>query len=313
MEKQRIEFLDTARAICMLYIVGFWHMQEYTEYDFYTPMTYALARGILSTFVFISAYLHGQKSIHSFYDVWMLCKNRLIRIYPLFFFASTTLYLFGIIINADQYFKTLLGITLLVPPAPPTVWFINMLFIFEIIAIPVTIVNKFRWKCVVCVSIVGMIFLLKYFFDGIDDRILIYCPIYCMGLLKANGRKISEKVNFCILLMGVVVFMCLHYFSEIHLLLNILTSLACVCIVLEIGKLCKNHEQLTKILSWISYTSMCAFFFHRQIIRVFYKYIGAFPIWMALIVVLPVVIIMSYYIQKAYNSICVALHFKNNS
>ena len=29
MTKERVPFLDTARALCMLWIVGIWHMQAY--------------------------------------------------------------------------------------------------------------------------------------------------------------------------------------------------------------------------------------------------------------------------------------------
>ncbi|MBQ4536035.1 MAG: acyltransferase [Lachnospiraceae bacterium] len=307
-EKKRIAYLDNVRAICMLYIVGFWHMQEYTEYGLYTPVTQAITRGVLATFVFISAYLAGKKKIDNLDDVKRFCKKRLLRIYPLFFLACTTLYLIHLvwgknyILDTAQYIRALLGISFIITPAPSTVWFINMLIIFDIIAVLVNSIKGFRWKTLTCTAVVGTVFLLKYLFDGIDDRILIYCPVYCVALLVSAVGNLPERTNYYILFGGLLAFVMLCPFAERNIFSNILVTMICVGVLLEIGKLCVI-KGLSTLLAWLSYGSMCAYLFHRQILFVVYGCIGPFPIWFALIVMLPVVIILSWCIQKGYDNL----------
>ena len=50
------------RAVSMLYIVGFWHLLDYTKVAgwHYNPVTYRLTVGALSLFVLISGFLTGR-------------------------------------------------------------------------------------------------------------------------------------------------------------------------------------------------------------------------------------------------------------
>lgn len=84
--KKRVIFLDCARALCMIWIVGFWHMQEYTNLSLTGIFFSNITNGVLATFTLISGYFLGQKNISSIQDTVTFYKKRLLRFYPLFLY-----------------------------------------------------------------------------------------------------------------------------------------------------------------------------------------------------------------------------------
>lgn len=310
-KKNRVAFWDAARAICMLYIVGFWHMQEYTSYGFYSVVTHALTRGVLATFVFISAYWAGQKKVDNISAVITYCKNRLLRIYPLFFLSCTTLYLIHIFWQKDyivshlQFIRTLLGVSFIISPAPSTVWFINMIFIFDIISLWVNYFKSIRVKFILCIVIVLCVFVLKNFVSIIDERILIYCPIYCIGLLVSCVRQISEEVNYCKLSAAIILGVGLVWFSEKNLIIDILVAITFIVMILEIGKILSKNKLINRFLSVISYSSMCAYLFHRQVFYAVYRKSGPFSVGFALLVMLPLILIIAFGLQSIYDKLAI--------
>lgn len=59
--KKRVLFLDFARMLCMLWIVGVWHMQAYLSDGFAVQnrITENVTIGVLATFTFISGFFLG--------------------------------------------------------------------------------------------------------------------------------------------------------------------------------------------------------------------------------------------------------------
>jgi peptidoglycan/LPS O-acetylase OafA/YrhL len=62
---QRFHVLDYLRALCILYIVGFWHLLNYSRSDinYEFEATYQATVIVLGLFVMISGFLVGQKQI----------------------------------------------------------------------------------------------------------------------------------------------------------------------------------------------------------------------------------------------------------
>lgn len=58
MNTTRLVELDFVKAVCMLWIVGFWHMGEVSGFHSSNTATYLLTIGALSTFVYVSAFWH---------------------------------------------------------------------------------------------------------------------------------------------------------------------------------------------------------------------------------------------------------------
>ena len=80
----RKKYLDCARAVCMLYIVGFWHLFDYTGKSIVNPLTSQITYGVLATFTFISSFFLGRKKITDMKSVLSFWGKRLIHFYPLF-------------------------------------------------------------------------------------------------------------------------------------------------------------------------------------------------------------------------------------
>ena len=61
MTKKRVPYLDTARALCMFWIVGIWHMQTYLSNGIQIQNQYTnyITVSVLATFTFISGFFLG--------------------------------------------------------------------------------------------------------------------------------------------------------------------------------------------------------------------------------------------------------------
>lgn len=66
MNSNRIEFLDTARALCCLWIVGVWHVEPYLLNPFliHNEYTEPITVSVLASFTIISGYFLGGGGFH---------------------------------------------------------------------------------------------------------------------------------------------------------------------------------------------------------------------------------------------------------
>jgi len=53
----RISSFDLLRALSMLFIIGVWHIDDYANQIFKSPITYTMKISALSIFVYMSAFL----------------------------------------------------------------------------------------------------------------------------------------------------------------------------------------------------------------------------------------------------------------
>ena len=83
-----IEF-DFCRSICVLWIVGFWHLQYYLAPEFQLEgntweICRVLTNGVLATFTFLSGFFLKKYTFSNINDVYDFYKKRLVRFYPLY-------------------------------------------------------------------------------------------------------------------------------------------------------------------------------------------------------------------------------------
>ena len=134
-EKNR--YIRNTRVLCMLWIVGFWHLGGVSNFEYSNHNTLLFTKGILATFVFISGYLYAGRQINDKKEMLTFYKKKFIRIYPLFIISIICFYLlylwdkhFWYITSIRQCILSILGIACIFPPAPGTVWFIEMMLLF---------------------------------------------------------------------------------------------------------------------------------------------------------------------------------------
>jgi len=190
--------IDVMRAVSMLYIVGFWHLLDYTK-DVrwhYNPVTYRLTVGALSLFVLISGFLTGRKDGGlDRGEIWSFYKARFWRIYLPFVVASG-LFLAAGINDTPALVKGVTLVAMLLAPPPFTLWFVSMIVLFYLIA-PLLI----GWRgnevayIAICSLIVGAMILYQAETGRIDMRLFLYFPCFAAGIFLAAGSLPSSTLS----------------------------------------------------------------------------------------------------------------------
>ncbi len=187
--------IDLLRALCILYVVGYWHLIPYTSAlpGYANSVTEGFKYAALATFVFCSGWLLARQSIQlRFNELWSFYQKRLLRIYPLY---ALTLILFGLfgIATVSQVVNGLLLTSMLNPPAMPTLWFITMIMLFYLIA-PLLIHSAQQVMKTLLISAAIALLIISYHFviNPIDWRLLLYFPVFVLGILYRQHPMIAE-------------------------------------------------------------------------------------------------------------------------
>lgn len=219
-------------------------------------------------------------------------------------------YLFDVqlISSLPQYLLTMLGLSIIVTPAPGTIWYVSMLLLFYAIT-PLLLFKSSsqKGKIVLKSAMVYGIFLFLTVtqISSVDERLYYLFPVYCAGLVIGRKKMADEKCRPLFLVLGLSAFIglsSLFHIGEMKLGVAIVYTLGVIVVfvvfIMEFGKLFTGRME--KILEKVSYASMCAYLFHRQIYGVLAKFLGDFSVVEAVVSFLCVMVIC-YYIQLIYD------------
>ena len=119
--------LDALRALCMLYIVGYFHVQPFWVSVMPLSLTTMLARIVLALFCFISGHLLASRyrldepgAVRTFY------VRRILRIYPLYFIALSA-FLALKLIPASAYLPGVFLLHVYLQKPLRTLWFVSLI------------------------------------------------------------------------------------------------------------------------------------------------------------------------------------------
>lgn len=200
---QRNQAIDLMRALCILYIVGFWHLLGYAHSitGYKNAITYRLTLVVLGLFILISGHLIGKAKIQSLSDIGSFYRRRLIRIYPpyglaLLLFASCGL------IHHEQLLPSLLLVSSFSDDPPRTLWYIGMIMIFYLLA-PFLMLLRQRlaswlgWEgmgaaWILTASLVGLNAQIGQHASHVDQRLFLYFPAFVMGLLLSSQLQLEQ-------------------------------------------------------------------------------------------------------------------------
>ncbi len=192
------------RAVSMLYIVGFWHLLDYTKVVtwHYNPVTYRLTTGALALFVLISGYLTGRNDGGlASGEIWRFYKTRFWRIYLPFLIASG-LFLAAGVSDALALFKGATLVGMLLAPPPFTLWFVNMILLFYLIApLLISLRGNSVAYIALCTAIVGAMVLYQEATGRIDIRLILYFPCFAAGIFLAARPLPSSTLSLIGLLL----------------------------------------------------------------------------------------------------------------
>ena len=311
MKTNRLTYIDIARALCTIWIVAIWHMFDYypnAQIKNHLPI---ITIGALGCFTFISGLFCGKKNTPplKFYQsrikrFFILLLISCITLYPLSFFKGGVL----------QLLLTISGLSCFLPPQAPTVWYFSMLIMFYWLT-PIILIGstRNRWFILINGIVIYCIFLICNSFFNIDTNILKYFPLYILGILtpmsffenlrhyiairKVNGWYLSA---ICLLILSILI-----WINSINIVFSIIAEIVMSFFLILLGISIQN-KYCINIFSLVSFASMCAYLFHRQIYAVFKVLFSneycSLPYWCLPLMIISVLII-SYYIQFLYNKI----------
>ncbi len=320
--KKRINYFEICRALCMLWIVAFWHGRAYIDGfpEFGSLIWNDLTVGALSTFVFLSGYLNGSKTIQTRHDVIEFYRRRVISLYIPFFIAAVSMlmlyYFFGaqLMTSVKQLLLSLFGLSLIIQPAPSTLWFVVMLIVYYLIT---PIMLKYRRVYVKAACIFCMILFkegLKQMGVEMDSRLLWYFPIYCFGLQFAG--KIPPAFSAVRLLILTVSFaaaeLCGFHISNDSSYVYMVIIMF-VGMVIEISKMLDKNPVAAKCGGILGRISMWAFLFHRHFFHTCMVKMGSISKTVFYCIVFPAFILVMYFAEKGYAYLSALLMKKKTS
>lgn len=312
--------IEYMRALSMLYIVGYWHLFEYTEAfpEFHNFFTYKFTKVVLGVFVILSGFLVGNsvKKSSSLANFYM---KRVVRIYPLYVLAVILYDLYGIIDNASA-FKLMFLLTIFFGPPPLTLWFITMIMLLYLISpLLIKLVAEPARYLMFIIALFAVILVFNAAFKTVDYRFLLYLPCFCLGIYCSQYGPITRFVNIKSALMLFCAGLPLFYLKIDSSFLNNLKGLpiilSCTYIIFLISYSMEEKFKNLKIISMVSYGSYAMYLFHRPIyITLEFIYLPEnkqTQILYLMTICLVVIVVMSVMIQKLYDTVCLAVK-KNN-
>lgn len=299
--------LDFVRVFCVLWIVGFWHLQNYVSETFQLKgevldLCRNITKVVLACFTFLSGYFLSKYNFSSVSDIVFFFKKRFGRFFILFFSSVLSMFLMRGC-NLSQSFFAICGASLFTSNPIPTLWYFSMLILFYLLT-PIFKIKFNENSMNVQIVIIVILFVLFILFA--DRRLYLYLPFYVVGLnlSKNNFESFMNKktmVLTAIVLIAFINFLKMHslIFEYLFLICGVTFLLSCGYVV--------YRPKTNLIITRLAYSSMCAYLFHRQ----FYKFtiilmkffddnMSFLPLPIALLSV-ALLFLISYYIQKFYD------------
>lgn len=307
MNNARNGVFDVARALCVLYIVAFWHLLNYFPSIKLNGMSLQVCSSItivvLGTFTFMSGFFLKKYVIETLDDVKLFYWKRFKRFYIPYLVCLTVLFLGGWFESGKQFVLSLIGLSTYIGSSPNTVWYFSMLMSFYALT-PILLYLKKRNHFYFFAFTFGLICLFVLF-SRING---MYFPFYLLGILVTDKHLkvltskwiyiITFMISFILLLYvqdkwggGLLIWRYFLIFCGIFLIVKLSQSLCC--------------NASLKFWNLLAYSSMMAYLYHR----IHYKIIGFIisPDGITSIILFAIMgvislFLISYWLQKIYDN-----------
>ena len=307
----RLLYMDFLRAIAMLYIVAVHHLDDYAGNIYHNKLDDITIYAFLGLLMFISGYLLSLNfPINNKIDLWNFIRKRFLRIYPLYVLA---LFLF-MLCSLASFKSVLLNISLLnvlLDKSVLTLWFVSILCVFYIIY-PIIIYKYSVLKTVIIsISLYSVFILLKEIFGLLDERLLLYFPLFLLGIVSSKHNLIERHIHnqffvVCSVLIFIISIFLYFEAPKFNNIFLILLMMSAVPFLVLVGKLVSSVVN-KKFYTNIAYASFCMYLFHRVIFHLITNiYSPSNNIYIVIYLTLfavPVIYVTSFYLQKYYDRI----------
>jgi peptidoglycan/LPS O-acetylase OafA/YrhL len=180
--------LDILRAVAILYIIAFWHLDDFTAaFTFESGATFVVTDCVLGLFTFISGLLLSRRyTLSSLADVGRFYQRRFVRIYPMFALVLTA-FLAARVISQAQYFRGLFLMNMILRDPPKTLWFVEMICLFYLLA-PAFLAGHRVGRTIVLMALVfaGLVAACRLS-PFVDPRLPLYFIPFAVGIVAAHS------------------------------------------------------------------------------------------------------------------------------
>lgn len=311
---ERNHAIDLLRVLCIVYIVGYWHLIPYTDWlpGYANHYTEALKDIALGTFVFSSGLLLARRDVRlriaDFADFY---RRRVVRIYPLYLLALTLFGLAGLT-NWTVIGKGALLVSMFAPPAPPTLWFITMIMFFYLLA-PLLIwaAHGATRYLLLCVALLLACLGYDAFIQPMDSRLFLFFPSFALGIYAQRigpAHQFLHRKRLYLLALLIPAFVLGlpgdHGFDTTTSILRAPLALLGAALAVVYAERLGRHLHNPSILI-LSYASFGVYLFHRLIyklaITLYFPGDGFSQVLYLCIVALPASFVVAYVAQKLYD------------
>ena len=306
--------IELLRAGCVLWIVGFWHLMNYTHgfpgAD--NAVTLRLTVIVLGLFTFVSGFLLARAPMRlRAPELGRFYARRLLRIYPLYLLALLAFWALGMA-DRSTALKAALGMSMVYGPAPLTLWFITMILEFYLVA-PLLIALRGRPALFVlaALGLFGVAAVCGSAANG-DLRLAEYFPAFALGVYWANhGERSSTRtvLSACGATAAAWAWSLAFGRDPQYSLTGIpLVTCGALAAFLLAGRLrLSPRGRLARAAALVSYAGFAMYLFHRIVYKGLHAlYDPASPglglAWL-LLVGLPVVVLVSLLVQRACDAL----------
>lgn len=307
--------IDFLRAVCILYVVGYWHLIPYTTAlpGYANWFTEGLKYVALSTFVFCSGYLLGRARIQlDPRGLWSFYQRRLLRIYPLYLIALVAFGLYGIA-SWGQVRDGALLTSMFTPPAMPTLWFITMIMVFYLVApLLIRVADRALPTLLIGLLLASALAAQHLWVRHIDIRIFMYLPVFVLGILyqrQPSWRALAERHRWALLALALLLLPTSRFGNEWTLtggltIVPLLLASATAAVLFADRLAARLHAGT---IAFLAYTSFGLYLVHRLVfkasIAVYFPTEGWNQVGYLLGVALPLSLVIGYGMQRAYDSL----------
>lgn len=313
-DQRRNIAVDVLRVASIFYIVGFWHLMGYSESGAWAnnEVTERLVVTCLATFVFISGLLLGAKKPSSLIGFY---ASRFWRIYVPFIFATL---LFMAVHYGDKVtlLKGLFLWGMLDEPAAPTLWFANMIVLFYLLApFLIQLKDRIGWYAATCALILGTLFAWNHVSGSLDSRLMLYFLCFAVGIALPNDQPLKNpKIAVGLVLAAGVSLILTRKLPMGAIQFNprlIPWALFSSAGILSCLSILGRGWNQNLVLGFLSTASFFMYLLHRPIYKLLLEILpvqrGARVIWELLLIGLPLVVVLSWALQKLYDRLVARL------
>lgn len=314
MYKERVLGFDMGRIVAIFVVIGIYHNFGYAGFHYYTDAaTLSLVYSSLGVFTFLSAFLLSSKyNFANKIEIIQFYKKRVIRIWPLFALSSFALY-FIHFNDLPSTLKGLIGLSPFWEPAPTTMWYVAMLITLYFLT-PFVVQGSVLRQCIKVVLVISLVGIIQIVFKTVVPKTFIYYTIYMIGLLIGRNafeptmRFLSSKKVIFITVVWIILFIIVCVTG--NNLLKFLSGFVGIVVIMNFCILISNifctRHRFVKIITTLSYSTFCAYLFHREVIWLMLRIKtldSGWPIFLEVLLIgVPLTFVIAYHIQRLYDS-----------